>query len=197
MRSARLGRDDHVLDFGCGNGRLTHLLASRAGHVTGVDISESLIAAAREANDDERCEFVLYDGVRLPFDDGSFDALVTAVVLQMFCADPERWRAIVADIARTLRPGARAWMIERVVPAETADEWTAERWRSELAALGLEVERITPVRHGAPTRISAAVEAGRVPRPLRGMAVRLDLARTARGAPSDPYTESLIESRRA
>lgn len=42
---AKLGT---VIDFGCGLGRLTAALAPRFGHVTGVDISSSHLAIARE-----------------------------------------------------------------------------------------------------------------------------------------------------
>ncbi|HEY0230027.1 MAG TPA: class I SAM-dependent methyltransferase, partial [Dokdonella sp.] len=41
-----------ALDFGCGVGRLTRALAARFERVIGVDVSPSMIAAARELNAD-------------------------------------------------------------------------------------------------------------------------------------------------
>jgi SAM-dependent methyltransferase len=40
-------KHDHVLDFGCGSGRLTIPLARTAEHTTGVDSSDELLAEAR------------------------------------------------------------------------------------------------------------------------------------------------------
>ena len=195
LKFARLDASDHVLDFGCGNGRLGSLLASRARKVTGVDRSEEMIRSARSRCEDERCEFVLYDGERLPFDEATFDALVTAVTLQILCESPDRFRMTVSEIVRTLRPGAQMSMLERMVPTETATEWIEERWRRELRELGVEVERVRPVRGGV-TRIGQAIQRPRFPGALLGTAARLDLRLNARRGVRTPYTECLIEARR-
>lgn len=47
---AEVGRGDHVVDIGCGVGRLTRPLAARAGRVTGIDISEEMLERARSLN---------------------------------------------------------------------------------------------------------------------------------------------------
>jgi glycosyltransferase involved in cell wall biosynthesis/SAM-dependent methyltransferase len=196
LKFARFGRDDHVLDFGCGNGRLSEVIATRAGRVTGVDVSAGMIKSARERSDDERCEFVVYDGEHLPFADATFDDVVTAVTLQLFCSEPERFRAIISEIARTLRPGAGMWMIERMVPTDADGEWSAERWREEIESCGVHVERIRPVRTGALTRVGYAVLHDRFPDLMLGPAARLDLALAGRDGVRAPYTECLIEARR-
>ena len=41
-------RDVHLLDFACGTGRITALLENRAKTSTGVDVSDSMLAIARE-----------------------------------------------------------------------------------------------------------------------------------------------------
>lgn len=52
-----------VADLGCGHGPMTMLLAQRwpGARVVGVDSSESMLAAAREADSDGRVEWVLSD----------------------------------------------------------------------------------------------------------------------------------------
>jgi len=42
------GRDIHLLDFACGTGRITSLLEDRVKTSTGIDISSSMLAIARE-----------------------------------------------------------------------------------------------------------------------------------------------------
>src|SRR5688572_18544298 len=43
----------HVIDLGCGEGRNTRLLAGRGAHLTGIDLSPEMIAAAR--SEEVRC----------------------------------------------------------------------------------------------------------------------------------------------
>src|SRR3712207_1920238 len=77
-------QDDHVLDLGCGIGRLTRVLASRAAHVTAIDVSPAMLARARELNPRlNNVTWVLGDGESLDgVPDGACDALVSHVVLQ-------------------------------------------------------------------------------------------------------------------
>ena len=42
------GRDVHLLDFACGTGRITELLENRVKTSTGIDVSGSMLAIARE-----------------------------------------------------------------------------------------------------------------------------------------------------
>ncbi len=42
------GRDIHLLDFACGTGRITEFLENRVKTSTGVDVSDSMLAIARE-----------------------------------------------------------------------------------------------------------------------------------------------------
>jgi SAM-dependent methyltransferase len=76
--------DDHVLDVGCGTGSTTLQLAERAGRVTGADISETMLQAARLRADD--IEFVVRDAQT---DDlgGPYDAVFSRFGV-MFFDDP-------------------------------------------------------------------------------------------------------------
>jgi len=92
------------LDVGCGEGHNTRLLASRGAHVTAVDISRTLIRYAREAEKETPLgiRYAVADAAELPFGDASFD-FATAFMSLMDMPEPER---VVAEIFRTLRPGA-------------------------------------------------------------------------------------------
>src|SRR5437588_8529870 len=64
-----------VLDFGCGHGMASVVLARRGAHVTAFDLSPGYVSEAqrRAAANDVAIEFLVADGQRLPFADASFD----------------------------------------------------------------------------------------------------------------------------
>ncbi len=101
--------DERVLDIGCGDGRVSALIAMRKvprGSVLGIDASVSMIEAARRAHAVVgRLNFELGDASRLRFD-AAFEAVVSFNALH--------W---LHDIAPALRgihtalvPGGRAWL---------------------------------------------------------------------------------------
>ena len=45
-----IGPDEKVADIGCGVGRLTRALATRAGHVYGIDVSSEMLELAKGHN---------------------------------------------------------------------------------------------------------------------------------------------------
>ncbi len=94
-----------AMDFGCGIGRLTQALAPHFTKVTGVDISEPMIAMAREKNRfGERVDYVCNARPDLSiFADGSFAFVHSAIVLQHMRA--EYSLAYVREFLRILRPG--------------------------------------------------------------------------------------------
>ena len=93
-----------LLDVGCGVGDDVRSLARRVaptGSVVGVDMSGSMIEAAREAAGVSCTEFHVADAHALPFPDGSFDAARVERTLQ-HVAEPAR---VLAEMVRVVRPG--------------------------------------------------------------------------------------------
>ena len=88
-----------VLEVGCGLGDLAAAAAARGAVATGTDLAEGMLAAARRRHPE--LEFVHADGEALPFGDGTFDAAVSAFVINHM-PDPERG---AAELARVTRPG--------------------------------------------------------------------------------------------
>ncbi|MEI6292526.1 MAG: methyltransferase domain-containing protein [Methanomicrobiales archaeon] len=72
-----------VLDAGCGTGVICLLFAEMGHQVTGVDLSESMIAKAREKGNAQNLSIELCkgDAEHLPFNDGSFDVVVNRHLL--------------------------------------------------------------------------------------------------------------------
>jgi len=94
----------HVLDFGCGTGYGTALLAEQAATAIGVDLSAEAIAYARDNYQRHNLDFRVIESIerrRLPFKDGQFDTVVSFQVIEHI-ADTE---AYLSEIARVLKPG--------------------------------------------------------------------------------------------
>ncbi len=121
---ARLGlrAGEQVLDVACGTGNLTLPAARFGAMVTALDIAPNLLAqlAARAAA--EELAIVRHEGncEALPFDDGSFDTVIT-MFGAMFAARPER---AAAELVRVCRPGGRIVMAN----------WTKDGFIGEMLA---------------------------------------------------------------
>jgi SAM-dependent methyltransferase len=96
---------ERILDLATGTGWTSRLVARRGALVTGVDIADTLLAAAKASARAEGLpiQYELGDAEQLPFDDGSFDAVVSTFGV-MFASRPE---AAAAEMARVCRPGGR------------------------------------------------------------------------------------------
>ena len=99
-------RGKRVLEVGCGAGTDLVRFAKGGAIVTGVDLSSSAIALARENFEQQGLSADLReaDGERLPFADGSFDLVYAHGVIQ-YTPDTER---IVEECRRVLTPGGEA-----------------------------------------------------------------------------------------
>ena len=142
IQRAGIDQSDRVLDFGCGTGRLMQTLSSSAASVSGVDISARMVERACEYGDAR-----IYDGRRLPFHDGAFDVVVSAYVLAMYRDQPGPFKALVDEIVRVLIRGGRLVLVDRVEPGSPI--LGLDAWRRDLAAAGLGITLVEPVRAAA------------------------------------------------
>lgn len=120
---------ERLLDLGCGGGRHAFEAARRGARVVAVDTDRSelgrvtavfaAMAQASEIPDGGSGLAVSGDATCLPFEDGSFDKVIAAEVLEHLPAD----QIAMNEIARVLRPGGMA--------AVTVPAWLPERicWR--------------------------------------------------------------------
>ena len=120
---------DRLLDMGCGGGRHAFEAARRGARVVALDTDRSelsqviavfaAMAQAGEIPEGGSGLAVSGDATCLPFEDGSFDKVIAAEVLEHLPAD----QLAMNEIARVLRPGGMA--------AVTVPAWLPERicWR--------------------------------------------------------------------
>ena len=91
----------HVLDVGSGPGHIAEALTQAGSVVTGIDFSASMIDVARRRYPHINFEEAVAE--QLPFEDATFDAVVSNFVVHHM-ARPE---AAFQEISRVLKPGGR------------------------------------------------------------------------------------------
>lgn len=94
---------ERILDIGCGCGQTSLELAEAGASVLGVDVSEPMLAVARQRAAGRDVAFEAADAQEFPFPPASFDAAFSRFGV-MFFGDPP---AAFANIARALKPGGR------------------------------------------------------------------------------------------
>jgi SAM-dependent methyltransferase len=101
----RVGPGGHVLDLGCGPGRVTRFLHDQGLDVTGIDLSPEMIAVAQALN--PVLSFEIASMCDLPYPDGSIDGLVAMYsIIHIPRADQP---ALFRELHRVLRPDG--WLL--------------------------------------------------------------------------------------
>jgi SAM-dependent methyltransferase len=134
---AALNPGEAVLDLGSGSGTdvfCAAVLVGESGRVVGVDVTDEQLAKAARLRDRERfsqVEFVEAHIEELPFEDASFDAVLSNGVINLSPAKHH----VFAEAARVLRPGGRL-AIADIVSGRALKERTrrnVELWAACIA----------------------------------------------------------------
>ncbi len=143
LSHASIGKQDIILDVGCGGGKTVSKLAAivTQGKVYGIDHSAESVAMAMRTNkqwiDIARVEVREASVSRLPFSDGAFD-VITAVETHFW------WPALPTDlreVLRVLKPGGRLIIIAEVYKGAPAfNSKAAERYSAKTGMALLSVE---------------------------------------------------------
>lgn len=105
IRDLNVKPDERVLEVGVGTG-LCLPFYPRHCRITGIDLSDGMLAKARElvrAHELSHVELMRMDAGDMTFADGSFDVVVAAYVIT---AVPD-YRKVMSEMIRVCRPGGR------------------------------------------------------------------------------------------
>lgn len=103
-----IGTGDAALDLGCGTGVDLAAMATRTARAVGVDRSATMAGVAAGRGGAAGTRVAVADGQRLPFAEGSFDAVNCRAVL----VHTPRPELTMAEVRRVLRPGGRVLLSE-------------------------------------------------------------------------------------
>ena len=121
---AQIKAGDHILDLGSGAGNdcfVARAIVGDTGRVTGLDMTEPMIAKARD-----NCaklkftnvDFVLGDIEDMPFDDNIFDVVISNCVLNLV---PDKTKAF-NEIFRVLKPGGHFCVSDVVIKGALSEK---------------------------------------------------------------------------
>jgi ubiquinone/menaquinone biosynthesis C-methylase UbiE len=108
---ARIAPGERVLDVGCGTGAFLErlMVATTERYAAGVDVSPAMLAEARRRlSDYPHVDLLEARAEALPFEDGTFDVVVSASVLHY----TERPRDALTEAGRVLRAGGRLVLLD-------------------------------------------------------------------------------------
>ncbi|MDI1243249.1 MAG: methyltransferase domain-containing protein [bacterium] len=99
-----------VLDIGCGNGALLNALSGRIAEGVGVDESTAILDRARDRNAEiSNLRFERISGPVLPFEDASFDFVISLMSFRYLDWDP-----LLAEIKRVAKPDGKVLIVDMV-----------------------------------------------------------------------------------
>lgn len=187
LRFCRIAPGWSVVEVGSGSGVVARDLAALVGprgHVTGVDRSRVLVAAARQRAREEglgrRLDFRWGDAAALPFRAGRFDCALAVTVL-LHVARP---RAVLRELVRVTRPGGVVGLQDQDFGTQVLDH--PDRALTRLIFDGV-AARMYPEPYSGRTLVRRLVELGLEQ-------VRL-LADVYQVRSLDPFTHNLLKRR--
>lgn len=152
---------DEILDCGAGTGT-TGILAAKEtglrGRVTIFDLSDAMLAVAREKVIQEglqdRVIFQTGDMVHLPFDDNTFDVVLSTYSLCPLY-DPQQG---ALELYRVTKPGGKIAVAHSTEPRNPIVKWLAERvenwaWHFPWLSMGCRAVDVLPALEGTGGRL--------------------------------------------
>ena len=164
---AGLGEGESVLDLGSGGGLDCFLAAGKvgpAGKVVGLDMSADMIQLARRNAGRigaENVRFRLGEMEDMPFDDASFDVIISNCVINL---SPDK-DAVLGEAHRVLKPGGRLRASDIVLAREPTEKERSDlvSWTACVAGALTEADYVARLRAAGFEDIACRAERGHGP----------------------------------
>lgn len=144
-----LHKGDRVLDLGCGTGVLTRMIAdqldTQSGGVSiGIDAAAKMIHVAGKKRGNEICRFEVAAAEDLPYEDGSFDAVVSSLFFHH--VDLELKAKALAEAWRVLRPHGKLVIADMHIPTNWMGALVSHvsRWFFMQPQIGENIRGVLP-----------------------------------------------------
>lgn len=102
----KLAGSDNVLEIGFGEGYGTQLISKFVDSVIGLDVNQQAVDHANDKYSGRNCNFMHYNGERLPFDENIFDGVVSYQVIEHIEDDEQ----FLNEIYRVLKKGGSCYL---------------------------------------------------------------------------------------
>lgn len=150
-------RSQKIMDLACGTGDFSIAIAgamSQDSHVTGVDISEGMLAVMKRKVEDagltDRIDITVGSGEELPFPENSFDAVTIAFGIRNF-EDREQG---LREILRVLKPDGRIIILELSEPSNPVIRWVYNLYFTRIMpVIGRKVSGNSAAYHYLPASV--------------------------------------------
>jgi ubiquinone/menaquinone biosynthesis C-methylase UbiE len=144
-----LKEDDRILDLGCGTGVLTRMIADRlnpekGGLSMGIDAAAGMIGIARKKREAPACRFEIAAAEDLPFEDASFDSIVSSLFFHHVPLDLKK--KALSEAFRVIRPGGKLIIADMHIPT-TFMGWLVShvsRWFFMQPQIGENIRGVMP-----------------------------------------------------
>jgi len=144
--------DSHIVEYGCGYGRLLNLLSQNGyAHLSGFDFSQKMIARGKQQS--PQLDLHVIEHAAIPLPNASVDAVILSTVL---CCVPDNaaQEAIIHEIYRILKPQGVLYLTDFLV---TDTEHMNKKYQKDFARFGewgiYQITEGALVRHYTPAHI--------------------------------------------
>ena len=160
-----------VLELAAGTGMIAKNIVNAAAHIEATDASAEMIAEAKRDNRSAKLHFSVQDMFRLPYADGSFDAVIVSNALHIV-PQPEKalWeiRRVLKDDGVLIAPTfthagnsfsgkVRAFFM-KLAGFPLHSRWTSEEYRNFLQQNGWTIRKTTVLKASFPLTYAECVK---------------------------------------
>jgi ubiquinone/menaquinone biosynthesis C-methylase UbiE len=144
-----LKKEDRVLDLGCGTGVLTRMIADQldaksGGLAVGIDAASKMIHVAQKRRQSETCRFEVVAAEDLPYENGTFDAVVSSLFFHHVPLDLKE-RAL-KEARRVLVPKGKLVIADMHIPTTRMGALVSHvsRWFFMQPQIGENIRGVLP-----------------------------------------------------